>query len=275
MKFLLVKSLMGFGDRLECLAMCIDFAQKNNMKLRVDWSDSVWGDSFYKYFSIGVSSFEMEELTGLSVYPAYWKDRLDQPLTEEIIKTTPELELQVLTKYDADIVVAICTGNRMFYTDYKFMGLKVIHPRIVDTIQERRRLFNLKDKWGIHLRGTDRFKTKEFRERRFQQLYIKLVHRGLLSNGVGCVVLTDDPEYAKLWSSRDKSPILSKLLDTESKGIHYSNPKDLGTTKEELNIELLIDFFTLACCKQIFSTTVDSRFANMARHLKPYINTII
>ena len=266
---------MGFGDRLECLAMCIEFAQKNNMKLRVDWSDSIWGDSFYNYFSIGVPSFEMEELTGLSVYPAYWKDRLNEPLTEEIVNTKPELELQVLTKYDADVVVAICTGNRMFYTDYEFMGLKVIHPRIVDTIQERRRLFNLKDKWGIHLRGTDRFKTKEFRERRFQQLYIKLVHRGLLSNGVGCVVLTDDPEYAKLWSSRDKSPILSKLLDTESKGIHYSNPEDLGTTKEELNIQLLIDFFTLACCKQIFSTTMDSRFANMARHLKPYINTII
>ena len=275
MKYLLVKSLMGFGDRLESLAMCIHFAQKNNMKLRVDWSDSVWGDSFYKYFSIGVPSFEMEELTGLSVYPAYWKDRLDQPLTEEIIKTTPELELQVLTKYDADIVVAICVGMRDLFPDYKFMGLKVIHPRIVETIQERRRLFNLKDKWGIHLRGTDRFKTKESREKRFQELFIKLVHRGLLSNGGGCVVLTDDPEYAKLWRGRDKSPILSNLCDSGATGLHYSKPEDIGTTKEELNIQLLIDFFTLACCKQIFSTSLDSRFAKMAGRLKPFIHTII
>jgi hypothetical protein len=219
----------------------------------------------------------MEELTEeKTVYPAYWKGQLDKPITDEIFMKHPDLELNVLTKYNADIVVSICVGRRTLYTDYKFMGLKVIHPRIIETIQQRRRLFNLKEKWGIHLRGTDRFKTKELRERRFQQLYIKLVHRGLLSNGSGCVVLTDDAEYAKLWSARDKqSPILSKLYDTGATGLHYSKPEDLGTTKEELNIQLLIDFFTLASCKQIFSTSMDSRYCKMAQHLKPCMNTII
>jgi len=266
---------MGFGDRLESLGMCVDFAQRNNMKLRVDWSDSVWGDSFYNYFSINVPSFEMEELTEeKTVYPEYWKDRLNEPVTHETYYK--ENELGVLTKYDADIVVAICGGERTLYPDYKFMGLKVIHPKIVDVIKQRQRLFNLKDKWGIHLRGTDRFKTKEIRERRFQELYVKLVHRGLLNNGGGCVVLSDDIEYVNLWKKRDKnSPILSKLYDTGSTGLHYSKPEDLGTTKEELNIQLLIDFFTLACCKQIFSTSMDSRFAQMAGKMKPYINTII
>jgi hypothetical protein len=271
-----MKCLLGFGDRLESLAMCIDFAQKNNMKLRVDWSDRVWGDSFYNYFSINVPSFEMEELTEeKTVYPEYWKDKLDQPLTDEIYQANPHLELNILTNYDADIVVAVCGGNRTLYPDYTFMGLKVVHPKIVDTIQQRQRLFNLKDKWCIHLRGTDRFKTKEFRERRFQELFIKLVHRGLLSNGGGCIVITDDAEYAKLWKARDKSPILSKLYDVGSTGLHYSKPEDLGTTKQELNIQLLIDFFTMASSKQIFSTSMDSRFALMAGRLKPLIGNII
>jgi hypothetical protein len=277
MKYLLVKGLQGFGDRLESLAMCIDFAQKNNMKLRVDWSDHVWGDSFYNYFSINVPSFEMEELTEeKTVYPEYWKNRLDQTITDEIYNANPNLELNQLTKYDADIIVVICIGKRTLYTDYKFMGLKVIHPKIVDTVKERRRIFNLKDKWCIHLRGTDRFKTKEHREKRFQELYIKLVHHGILSNGGGCIVLSDDPEYVKLWKARDKqSPILSKLYVSGTKGLHYSKPEDLGATKEELNIELLIDLFTMACCKQIFSTSMDSRFCKMAQRLKPLIGNII
>jgi hypothetical protein len=276
MKFLLIKALLGFGDRLEALAMYIRFAQKNNIKLRVDWSDHVWGDSFYNYFSINVPSFEMEELTEeMTVYPAYWKDRLDQQLTQEIYNANPDLELGELTKYDADIIVVTSSGYRTLYLNYRFMGLKVIHPKIVDTVKQRQQLFNLKDKWCIHLRGTDRFKTKELRERRFQELYIKLVHKGLLNHGSGCVVLTDDPEYAKLWSSRDKSPILSKLHNSERKGLHLSNPEDLGTTKEELNIELLIDLFTMASCKQIFSTSQDSRFCHMAQRLKPFLKTII
>jgi hypothetical protein len=277
MKYLLVKALLGFGDRFECLAMCVDFAQKNNMKLRVDWSDSVWGDSFYNYFSINVPSFEMEELTEeKTVYPAFWKDRLAEPLIEEMFSDNPDLELNVLTKYDADIVVAVCGGRRTLYLDYRFMGLKVIHPKVVDAVKERQRLFNLKDKWCIHLRGTDRFKTKELRERRFQELYIKLLHRGILNHGGGCVVLSDDAEYVKLWKRRDRnSPILSKLYDTGSTGLHCADPKELGTTKEELNIQLLIDFFTMASCKQIFPTSMDSRFYKMAEKLKPLVRTII
>jgi hypothetical protein len=277
MKYLLVKAIIGFGDRLEALAMYVEFAQKNNMKLRVDWSDSVWGDSFYNYFSINVPSFEMEELTEeKTVYPEYWKDRLAQPLTDEIFRANPKLELNILTKYDADIIVVITAGFRKLFLDYRFMGLKVIHPKIVDTVKQRQRLFNLKDKWCIHLRGTDRFKTKERRERRFHELYIKLVHHGLLNHGGGCVVLSDDVEYVNLWKRRDNtSPILSKLYDSGSKGLHYSNPEDLGTTKEEMNIQLLIDLFTMASCKQIFSTSQDSRFCKMAQRLKPLLGSII
>lgn len=275
MKYLVVKSLMGFGDRLESLAMCVDFAQKNNMKLHVDWSDSVWGDSFYKYFSLDVPYFDLDEASGLSVYPEYWKNRLHEPLTEELIKSIPELEIGKLTNYTTDVVVSSCRGIRAIYCDYKFMGLKVIHPTIRQEVRQRQLVYSLKDRWCIHLRGTDRCKTKERRELRFQELYLILVSRGLLNFSNKCVVLSDDPEYISLWKRRDKSPVLSELFDTGTKGLHYSTPEDLGTTKEHLNILLLIDFFTMASCKLVFSTCLDSRFALLAQKLRPYIEHIL
>lgn len=267
MKYLLVKALLGFGDRLEYLAMCVEFCKQYNIKLRVDWSDSVWGESFYKYFSLDIPSFEMDELTEeKSVYPAYWKGKLNEQLTSETYSA--DLELNQLKFFDEDIVVAVSGGYRKLYPDYTFFGLKIIHPRIVDTVKQRQHLYDLKNKWCIHLRGTDRFKTKEFREKRYQQLYLKLMHRGLFNQGK-CIVLTDDADYAKLWRARDSvSPILSKLYNVGTTGLHYSKPEDIGTTKEELNIQLLIDFFTMASCKQIFSTSMDSRFAKMAGNLK-------
>jgi len=274
MKYLLVKALLGFGDRLQYLAMCIYFAQKNKMKLRVDWSDSVFGDSFYNYFSINIPSFEMEELTEeLSVYPEYWKGKLNEQLTKE--SYSRNLELNQLTNYNADIIVTVSGGNRTIYPSYGFMGLKLIHPKIIDSVNQRERMFNLKDKWAIHLRGTDRFKTKEFREKRFRELFLKLVHTGFLNNEGRSVVLSDDIEYVKLWKARDSSPILSNLYDIGSVGLHNSKPEDIGTTKEEIIIEMLIDFFTLASCKRIFSTSMDSRFSIMAKNLKPFLNSII
>jgi len=276
MKYLLVKGFLGFGDRLEVLAMCINFAQVNHMKLRVDWSDSVWGDSFYNYFSINIPSFEMDELTeDLSVYPAFWKGKLNEPLTEKIC-TENDIELQELTYYDADIIVCIGRGMRTRFLDYSFMGLKLIHPKIIDGLHERQRLYDLKNKWCIHLRGTDRFETKETREQRFRELCLKLVTRGMYNTGYGLVVMSDDIEYVKLWKARDKvSPILSKLYDTNNQGLHTIDPKDIGTTKEMLNIELLIDFFSMASCKQIFTTSLDSRYSIMAKNLKPFLNSII
>jgi hypothetical protein len=275
MKFLLVKALMGFGDRLEYLAMCIDFCKKNNVKLRVDWSDPIWGEEFTKYFSLTIPSFELDEVSSVSTYPSFWKGRLDEPLTNE--NFTRDNEVGIITLRDEDLVVASSCGLRTLFLDYRFFGdiFRVIDQRIVTAVRERQKKYNLKDKWCIHLRGTDRFKKPGMKERRFQELFIKLVGRGLLNHGGGCIVLSDDIHLIKMWKARDKSPILSNVMDTEGKGVHQSSPEKLGTTKYQINLELLIDFFTMASCKQIFSTSMDSRFAKMAQRLHPVISLIL
>jgi len=275
MKFLLVKALMGFGDRLESLAMYIDFCKKNNIKLRVDWSDPVWGEKFTKYFSLTIPSFELNEVSSVSTYPSFWKGRLAEPLTNE--NFSKENELGFITLRDEDLVVAISCGSRTLFPDYRFFGdiFRVIDSRIVTAVRERQQKYNLKDKWCIHLRGTDRFQKPGMKERRFQELFIKLVGRGLLNHGGGCIVLSDDIHLIKMWKARDKSPVLSNVQDTQGKGLHLSSPEKIGTTKDQLNLELLIDFFTMASCKQIFSTSMDSRFAQMAQRLHPVISLIL
>lgn len=280
MKFLLVKSLIGFGDRLESLMMCVDFAQKYKLKLLIDWSDPIWANSFYSYFKLDIPTFTLSDITkDMTVYPTFWKGCLDKQLTDEIIKSDPKLEIgQLITAYSEDVIVSICVGRRTLYTDHRFFFniFSVIDPRVITEVKQRQQKYNLKDKWCIHLRGTDRFNTLEKKTRRFQELFIKLVHRGLLSNGGGCVVISDDQEFVKLWTSRDKtSPILSTIIDSKGQGLHYATSETLGISKDQQNVNLLIDFLTMASCKQIFSTTLDSRFARMAQYLKPFINTIM
>ena len=150
----------------------------------------------------------------------------------------------------------------------------MIDPRVIKIVKQRQEVYNLKDKWCVHLRGSDRFKNPEFKKLRFRQLRSKLMLHGLL--GSKCVVITDDPELAKYWRNVDpNSPILSQILDSGPQGLHYADPKTLGTTKDQLNVNLLIDFFTMASCKQIFTTSNDSRFARMADIFRPYLSLML
>jgi hypothetical protein len=170
MKFLLVKALLGFGDRLEYLAMCVDFCKKNNVKLRVDWTDPVWGEEFTKYFSLNLPSFEFDEVSSVSVYPPIWKGRLAEPLLK--FPELKDFDIRTLTNLpEEELVVVTSHGFRTFFRSHKFFGelFHVIDPRIIAAVRERQEKYNLKDKWCVHLRGTDRFKKSGSKERRFQE----------------------------------------------------------------------------------------------------------
>ena len=42
-----------------------------------------------------------------------------------------------------------------------------------------------------------------------------------------------------------------------------------------MNVDMLVDFFTLSSCDPIFTTCKDSRFAHEARRLHPFVNMIL
>jgi len=270
MKFLLVKALLGFGDRLEYLTMCLDFAQQNSLRVIVDWSDPTWKEPFEKYFLLRCPTATLADLTDdMTVYPEFWKGKLNVQLTDELYgQNRSEIEMDIPKIYSADILVLVSGGTRTLCHQYRILAerCKLIDDRVIQEVRRRQKLYNLEDRWCIHLRGTDRLQTIESKQKRFQEFFLKVFTRGLLKHQ--CVVVTDDPHLARYWNARDKSPVLSSLIDTKGAALHTS-PTD---NKDEMNVNLLIDFFTMALCKQVFSTSMDSRFAKMAERLHPHIS---
>jgi hypothetical protein len=272
MKYLIVKGWMGFGDRLQCLKMCVEYAQKYQLSIHVDWTDSIFShgsESFYSYFDLKLPKFSLEDLDPeLTVHPACWKDKLDQPITQEFLNTDPPgINLNKLDHpFDADIIVYSCTGYRSIYKNSKFFTdlFRVIHPELLQRIRSR---MNIQDKIGVHLRGTDRL-INFSKSHRFKGIRVRMVGLGL-NSGQEFIAVSDDEELSRLWKANFSFPLLTAYTFTGNQGNHYK--KDLSISKDSLNIDMLTDFFTLALCKDILSSSKDSRFAQEAGRLHPSI----
>ena len=73
------------------------------------------------------------------------------------------------------------------------------------------------------------------------------------------------------------STILSSLsLQNSHKGaLHEISHENLKISKNDLNIDMLVDFFTLCSCEQVLTTYRDSRFAQESIILHKYVNKIL
>jgi len=279
---LLVKAWLGFGDRLQSLKMCVKYAQDTNRRIYIDWSDPVWShqsESFYNYFNLEMPSFDPKNIpANATVYPPAWKGKLHDKVTRETVDN-PIFFIKngyLKEKYTEDVVVYVSAGNRYIYPDCTFFGnvFRIIHPTILQKVRERNQKYNLENKIGIHLRGTDRTKNVD-KNHRMRGLNIRLVAAGMM-NGQSFVAVSDDPEFVQLWKNRYKFPILTEvgaLGGTE--GVHNKTAGTIKVSKDSLNIDLLVDFCCLALCKNVISTATDSRFAQEAHRLKPHIKRIL
>lgn len=278
MKYLLVKAWLGFGDRLEGLKMCVKYAQDYGRLILIDWSDSIWShseESFYTYFDLKMPTFKLPLDPALSVYPEFWKGRLDMTFKEKM-SLEKDVDIGYLNKpYDEDILVYCCIGYRLIYNDSKFFTnvFRVTHPEIIRRVHQRQQQYNLKNKIGVHLRGTDRT-TKIHKLNRFRGIKLRMVSLGLLS-GQEFIAVSDDQEFSSLWKSNFKFPLLTEIIPGGFQGNHQISPDSLSVSKHTLNIDMLVDFFTLCSCKSVLSTTKDSRFAQEAQRLHFGITDII
>ena len=283
MKVLIVKGWHGFGDRLESLQMCIHYALEKKRMIYVDWTDNIWShgkESFYTYFQL-VNIPVLKSLDEIpetaTVFPPAWKGNLSTPLSTEFMSTNV-LDTQVYDykDYSEDVVVFSSIGYRRLYKEYSFMGncLRVIHPRIIGKVRNRQLIYSLTDKLGIHLRGTDRASTSEYKLHRIRQLSVRLVSIGAL-NGRKMIAVSDDPEYIKFWNTRfSDTPVLTERGHLGGKqGAHLQS--DIPISKDDLNVDMLVDFFTLASCQSIISTSPDSRFTHEATRLHLFVNQIL
>jgi hypothetical protein len=284
MKYLIVKGACGFGDRLQSLKMGIRFALEKSLQIYVDWSDPIWshsGESFYTYFDL-VNISKLNSIDDIpedaSVHPQFWKGQLKRTLLPDTIRI-PGLSLDYLnsnTHFDADVIVLSSIGLRWVYNDSAFFAnvFRVIDKRVINKVRQRQATYNLKDKVGVHLRGTDRA-TRIDKTRSMDAINIHLVTLGLLNN-TKCVAISDDPEYIGIWKSRYRDfPVLTEVGNIGGvSGVHNISKDQLSVSKDTLNIDLLADFFTLASCRISISTAKDSRFAHEAKRISAHISQI-
>jgi len=287
MKYLVVKGWLGFGDRLESLKMAVAYAQKHNLQIYVDWTDSIWShgsESFYTYFKL-VNMPVLNSLDEIpadaTVFPEYWKDHLKEPLTKELVDRQRELKLntgELLTTYPADVIVLSSIGNRTMFTDCSFFTrvFRVIDTRITQEVQIRQTQYKLSDAIGIHIRGTDRVRTQQKRELSIQHLAVNSIMYGGFS-GKSMIAVSDDKHSFDIWKRfYPHCTLLSSLSvqQTSAKGNHNLTAEDLKVSKDEMNVDMLVDFFTLASCERVLTTYRDSRFAKEAIRLHPYVKAI-
>jgi hypothetical protein len=286
MKYLVVKGWLGFGDRMECLQMAVKFALDHKLQIYVDWRDPLWshGDSdFYTYFKL-VNIPVLNSLDDIpadaTVFPPFWKGRLNEQLSNDFNQENLKEDIHIgqLTKeYPGDVIVSTL-NTRTIYADLSFFAnvFRVIDPRIISKLNKRKQKLPLAQAWGIHIRGTDRTNSKN-RDAAIQNIASHVTTMGGL-NGVKMIAVSDDKECLAVWKRFYPDTIVASelsLTQDSLKGNHNLSKDVLTVSKDEMNVDMLVDFFTLASCSCIFSTFKTGRFFREAQRLSPHLSKII
>jgi hypothetical protein len=288
MKYLVVKGYLGFGDRLETLKMCVNYALHNNLQIYVDWSDAIWthgNETFYTYFNL-VNMPVLNSLDDIpadaTYYPSYWsRNNIKNPCSEEMLRNKKELGVDVgilgpSTPTNADVLVHCSVSSRSVYLDSSFFArvFRVVNPDILSGIRTRLSKAQLANCIGVHARGTDRAKRDVRKEHSIQ--YMVLHAMSFASKPM--IVVGDDAYSIELWKRYYPNTVVFTTLaqaNTTNKGNHLATKDELKNSKYDLTVEFLTDFFTLAHCERVLSTFKDSRFAQEARRLHPYVKQIL
>lgn len=287
-KYLVVKGWLGFGDRLESLKMAVQFALTHKLAIYVDWTDSVWShgkESFYTYFDI-VNMPTLKSLDDIpedaTVFPEYWKDHMKEPITQELLNDSTknkDLNLGILKPehLKADVLVFSSIGYRLLFEDSSFFAnvFRVTDSRILSKLRQREQ--SLLGSMAVHLRGTDRKRNETQFTTKIQWQSVNAIHNGAFHNRK-MVAVSDDPLGVQIWKRFfPQTIILSELSlqNASNKGNHNVSKDELKTPKDEMNVDMLVDFFSLCLADTILTTYKDSRFAAEARRLHPVVKRIL
>jgi hypothetical protein len=203
-------------------------------------------------------------------------------LDDDLFSKKKELGLNIGTlntslkqKFNEDVIVLSCFGMRTLFSDSSFFAnvFRVVHPDIIREVSLRQTKYNLGSCVGIHIRGTDRISKKKGRSLPIQYLSLNVFN---YARNKQQVVVSDDKLSSDTWKSMNPSSILLSSLSLQQTGpIHELRGNKLRVSKDSLNIDMIIDFFTLASSSQVFTTYKDSRFAQESVRLHPFVNQIL
>lgn len=288
MKYLIVKGCLGFGDRLESLKMAVAYALHYNLQIYVDWRDPLWShgsNDFYTYFKL-VNMPVLNSLHDIppdaTYHPPCWKGNVHEQLTQDFFVKHKDdiLDLGVLKDpYNADVIVFSSMGVRTLYPNSNFFAnvFRVVDNRILNKIKYHESHKQLSKSWGVHIRGTDRVRKFGRRLTSIQSIVLGFTSMGGMNQN-NIVAVSDDKEQLEIWKRYyPQSYIVSEhsVKYNSLEGNHHISRENLQVTKDDMNVDLLVDFFVLAKCERIFSTVKDSRFFKEALRLHPFVDVIL
>jgi hypothetical protein len=283
MKYIIVKGFLGFGDRLESLKMAVAYALNHKLKIYVDWRDPMWShgsEDFYTYFKLVNMPVlnSLDEIPEDATYhPPHWKGRLNDHVTLNYYSANPSIDIGVLeAPVNADVVVLSSCGMRLLYPDSSFFGnvFRLTDQRVIQKIRHHKSSYPIDKSWGVHIRGSDHVHSRK-RMMSIQSIVSHIVTIGGM-NQSSIVAVSDDKEHLDIWRRYFPSTyVVSQVKVDSAKGVHNLTNGELGVSKDQLNVDMLVDFFILCSCQRIYSTIKSSRFTAEARRLHPFVNTIV
>lgn len=301
-KYLVLKGMEGWGDRLECLLQAIGYCDKTKRTLVVDWRDPDWyhdrDNQFENYIHIrGIQTQTIDDFTEqyikqehLDVMPSSWSGDVlfdehynkfiynkkfhIQPSNDTLFKITTG----ALDDYPEQVVVSPGVRNRSW--QYKYSANLQFDQNIIQAVANVRPY--VKNEYNVlHIRGGTKHwvgghhpidnlsnKLKD----RFPNMisYIRYLQYGLSkvdpNNELPLIICSDNKQIVDEWLSIVKvgTPLESTHCDVISSGTHKIQKHQLkNTTKHVLNTEMLRDFIIMCDAKHVIHDDI-STFSRMA-----------
>lgn len=298
MKFLIIKSYSGFGDRIEHLLACFKYAVKTQRYMVIDWSDHVWcgneinkGFDYYFYLKkvnyITIDDFKKifinNKLNGtkMSIIPKFFEDIMLKRSNEndvqyrfgDIAKLFREVISDERKDLDIDIIVSTDLDQRNNMGIISIPNL-VYKNNVMDFIKkDPNYTFLMNNKFvSIHLRGSDRSKyTEKYRPdltnySHNKDEYIDKLILKIPKGTQNLLLLTDSTILYELFMKKiDKK---YNILETNNRrtagnvGLHLEKEE----SKESKNLELLKDFYFMTRSTYVVCDEI-SRFSLVAHRV--------
>ena len=280
-QIVVMKSGVGFVDRLQALSHIIEYCIINKAVLCVDWRDYSWGQGqwdFHDFFEIlGIYTIPLDIVTRIvnaKIVPVCWTNELiKKPLQKHIntVEYSGPIMQEGYKKIEGDIIVTNCKGYRYYHTRNILTNIR-FKKNISDLIQQRLLNYYL-PATVVHLRGTDRFTP--------DVIDILVKEYNLLDEESKKHVyhISDSVELMNEWTKKvpysqlcNSNCSILRITDTSKKATHLMNSSELdsfGIRKYELIIDSLADFVALAFATSAVGQT-KSVFFEVARKLAKY-----
>lgn len=298
MKFLLVKSFSGFGDRIEHLLCVFNYCRHVGRTIVVDWTDHVWcGTEIEKEFSyyfilknvefMHIKDFKKlfikskQDGKPMKILPPFYSDIILRRSDENDVKyrygdiqeAIKSIMLGKMKDFDCDVMVTTDLDKRNNNGVISISNL-IYRPFIMDYIKKDPNYhFLMNNKFiTVHLRGSDRSKyTEDHRPdltnfSHHKEKYVKDIIKKIPHETQNILLLSDSTILVEYFL---------EIIDKKYNIIQTNNEKtssDVGLhleripSKENKNLELLKDFYFMTNSTDVICDGV-SRFSLTAKKI--------